>query len=198
MRTNYVLIDFENVQPESLAVLNSEQFNVKVFVGATQKNVTIKFAKALQPMGDRAKYIEISGSGRNALDFHIAFYIGQLAAKDETAYFHIISGDKGFEPLIKHLKDQNIFAALEKSITDIPMVKVLNAKTPEDRTKLVIEKLRSNPGSTPGTVKALKSIIMKALLDTINDSEVDGIIEFMKKKGDISLTGTKINCHLKT
>ncbi len=197
MRTNYVMIDFENVQPESLVSLNSEHFHVKVFAGATQTKISIKMAKALQPLGDNVKYIEISGSGKNALDFHIAFYIGHLAATDPTAYFHIISGDKGFDPLIKHLKDKKIFVSREKSIPEIPLVKVLAAKTPQDRARLVIEKLRSNAGSTPGTIKALKSIIMKALLDTINESEIDSIIEFMKKKGDITLTGSKINCNLK-
>jgi hypothetical protein len=36
MRINYVLIDFENVQPESLAVLQHEHFKVMVFVGTNQ------------------------------------------------------------------------------------------------------------------------------------------------------------------
>jgi PIN domain len=196
MRTNYVMIDYENVQPESLAALNSEQFKVKVFVGATQKNVTIKFAKALQPMGDRAEYIEISKSGKNALDFHIAFYIGQLAAADPTAYFHVISGDKGYEPLIKHLKDKTIFAALEKSINDIPLLKVLNAKTPQDRATLVMEKLRSNPGNIPTTVKGFSSIIKKALLDTAGDEEVKSIIAFMEDRKDISVKSSKVTFNL--
>lgn len=123
MRKNYVLIDFENVQPENLAALNNEHFHVRVFVGANQKNVALKIVKALQPMGERAEYIEISGNGKNALDFHIAFYIGQLAAKDDAAYFHIISKDAGFDPLIAHLKTRNISAAREADIGEIPLVK---------------------------------------------------------------------------
>jgi len=39
MRINYVLIDFENVQPESLAVLQQDHFKVMVFVGANQTKV---------------------------------------------------------------------------------------------------------------------------------------------------------------
>ena len=196
MRMNYVMIDFENVQPESLATLNSERFHVMVFAGANQKNISIKMAKALQPMGDKVEYIEITGSGKNALDFHIAFYIGQLAAKDATAYFHIISGDKGFEPLIAHLKERKIFAALEKSITEIPLVKALNAKTPEERLQLVIERLRLLGEKTPGTVKTFSSFIKNTFLDSLTEPEIKSIIDTMEEKKDISVTGAKVVCNL--
>jgi hypothetical protein len=36
MSTNYVLVDFENVQPESLAALAGGAFQVKFFIGAAQ------------------------------------------------------------------------------------------------------------------------------------------------------------------
>jgi hypothetical protein len=52
----------------------------------------------MQALGAKAQYVKISGNGSNALDFHIAFYIGHLGAVDPTAYFHIISKDAGFDP----------------------------------------------------------------------------------------------------
>lgn len=36
MRNNYVLIDWENVQPESMELLDHEHVQVRVFVGAMQ------------------------------------------------------------------------------------------------------------------------------------------------------------------
>lgn len=36
-------------------------------------------------MRERAEYIRISGNGSNALDFHIAFHIGELSAKGKHA-----------------------------------------------------------------------------------------------------------------
>ena len=92
MRTNFVLIDFESVQPDSLAALQHDYFRVIVFVGANQSKVPFEVAAVLQRMGSNAEYVKISGNGRNALDSHIAFYIGQLAAQAPAAYFHIISG----------------------------------------------------------------------------------------------------------
>ena len=81
MRTNFVLIDFENVQPASLAPLERDGFKVFVFVGANQTKVSVDVAAALQRLGTNAEYIRISGNGKNALDFHIAYYIGKLAAQ---------------------------------------------------------------------------------------------------------------------
>ena len=48
LRTNIVLIDFESVQPETLAALERDQFKVIVFVGASQAKVPFEVATALQ------------------------------------------------------------------------------------------------------------------------------------------------------
>ena len=122
MRTNYVLIDYENVQPSALSVLEKEHFKVIVFVGASQAKVAFDVAAQLQRLGPSASYVKISGNGPNALDFHIAYYIGHLAAAEPDAYFHIISRDTGFDPLIAHLKTKKIFACRSKDIGDMPIV----------------------------------------------------------------------------
>lgn len=109
LKNNYVLIDYENVQPKDLAILNGHPFKVIVFVGANQEKIPFSVASALQALGSNAEYVKICGNGSNALDFHIAFYIGEIAAKDPEAYFHIVSKDTGFDPLIKHLKERKIF-----------------------------------------------------------------------------------------
>ncbi len=106
MRTNYVLIDLENVKPAAFELLNHDHFRVMVFAGSNQPKVPVDFADSLQRLGGKTGYIMISGNGPNALDFHIAYYIGRLAAENPNAYFHIISKDTGFDPLIRHLKTQ--------------------------------------------------------------------------------------------
>lgn len=108
MNTHYVLIDFENVQLASLELLTAEYFKVVVFVGASQNRVPFEVAAALQEFGVRAKYVKVSAKGPNALDFHIAYYLGRLAAAEPTAHFHVISKDTGFDPLVEHLRSQQI------------------------------------------------------------------------------------------
>lgn len=159
MRTNYVLIDYENVQPETLSELAKDHVKVMVFVGANQTKVNFEVAASLQAMGDRAQYIKISSSGPNALDFHIAFYIGMIAGRDPDAYFHIISKDTGFDPLIQHLKTRKVLACRSKTINDMPMVKAANSKTPDERIEAVIADLKRRRASRPRTFKTLTSTI---------------------------------------
>lgn len=124
MTNNFILVDFENVQPDILASVMQAKFGVIVFVGANQTKVPFEIAAALQQMGPDAAYVKISGNGKNALDFHIAFWIGQLSARYPTAAFHIITKDSGFDPLIVHLKERGISAARRPSISEIPQLKV--------------------------------------------------------------------------
>jgi PIN domain len=65
VRTNFLLIDLENVKPDNLGLVAGGQFKVKVFVGAHQKNVPFAMAQALQAFGPDAEYIQIDGHGRS-------------------------------------------------------------------------------------------------------------------------------------
>ncbi len=125
-----MLIDYENVQPATIEMLNLEHVRLLIFVGANQTKVPIEIAVALQQLGERASYVKISSNGNNALDFHIAFYIGQLAAQEPNAYFHIVSKDTGFDPLIQHLKTKKIIAKRVRAVSEIATVKVAQEPTP--------------------------------------------------------------------
>ncbi|MGH8138071.1 MAG: PIN domain-containing protein [Steroidobacteraceae bacterium] len=99
-----MLVDFENIQRISADVLKGDPVKIKVFLGEHQSNVPLETTRALQRFGSDVEYIQIDGNGRNALDFHIAYYIGRLAADHPGSRFHIVSKDTGFDPLISHLK----------------------------------------------------------------------------------------------
>ena len=120
MKTNYVLIDYENVQVKSLALLNGDHFRVHVFLGKNNTKLHSELAIAMQALGDRGQYVRLESSGANALDFHIAYYLGRLAVSDPTGHFHIISKDTGFDPLIEHLKAQRVTASRSASIQQMP------------------------------------------------------------------------------
>ena len=108
MATNYVLVDFENVQPDSLAALANGPFRVKVFVGAAQAKGRISFelSHSMQMLGANAEYVKIARTGKNAVDMHIAYYVGRLLEKEPAAMIHIVSKDTDFDPLIEYLQRQ--------------------------------------------------------------------------------------------
>ena len=197
MRVNYVLIDFENVQPTSLGSLDAEHFYVKLFVGASQAKVPIDLAAAMQRIGNRAEYVKVSGSGRNALDFHIAYSIGWIAREaGKNAFFHIISKDTGFDPLIAHLKEQGIFAKRSATVEDIPLLKSLTDAPKDDQANAVIERLRGTPKSRPQKDKTLRASIASWFGKTLDAAAIDKIVTELVKKKAISIDAGKVKYHL--
>lgn len=192
MRTNYVLIDFENLQPELIEALNLEHFRVLVFIGANQPKVSVEFASMLQPLGIRASYLRISGAGRNALDFHIAFYLGELLAKDPTAVFHIIAVDTGYDPLVKHLRDRQVFAHRHKSIADIPHVKAANSKSLPAKVAFVRESLSSRTNGRPATLKKLTSTIGGMFPGGLAEDVCASVIADLQTSGFLTITAAKV------
>lgn len=193
MRTNYVLIDFENVRPEAVSLLDGEHFKIMVFIGAAQSTVPLAFAAGLQCFGSRVEYVKIGGNGPNALDFHIAFYIGQLAQTDPTAYFHIISKDTGFDPLVRHLRAKNIYAGRVKDIPDIPSIKAARAASVDERLSLVIENLQKRTAGRPNSVQTLSNTIATLFQKRLCDEEIAALVDRLRSEGYVSVAETKVS-----
>lgn len=183
MRTNIILVDFESVQPEEVERLAQDHFRVLVFIGANQAKLPFELAASMQRLGSRAEYIKISGNGPNALDFHIAFYIGNLAAQEHDAYFHVISKDKGFDPLIQHLKSRKIFCARCTRIEDIPLLKSAAAKSPGERAELFLAKLARPKATRPRSEKTLRSAIASLFNKQLSEADVSAVIEALRSDG---------------
>jgi len=196
LKRNYVLIDYENVQPEAMAVLDKEHFKVIVFIGANQVKVSFELASVLQRMGERAEYIKITGNGSNALDFHVAFYIGQLAAKEPEAYFHIVSKDTGFDPLILHLKSKKILVFRAKDVMDIPIVKAANAKSPAEKLAVIVGHLKRHGASKPRTAKTLSSTINSLFQKQLPEEDLASLLNELQKQGVVTVNDTKVSYSL--
>lgn len=193
MKSNVVLVDFENIQPKNIGLLSGASFRIKVFVGTNQAKVPLEMARVLQMFGPNAEYIQISGSGRNALDFHIAYYLGRLAAEEPDAQLHVISKDKGFDPLIKYLNAQKIICHRWTSIADIPLTRTAKAKPGRDPVDLVIENLEKRRASKPRTLKTLRSTINARFGNLLTEAELDKIIDELSKRQVIRMAAGKIS-----
>src|SRR5262249_7148136 len=128
----------------------------------------------------------------DALDFHIAYYIGWYAAADPTAYFHIVSKDEGFDPLIQHLKTKKIFARRTPTISEIPLVKLANCKSSAERIELILDRIQQLKSGKPRTVKTLGTTIGALFQKQLSDKEVAGLIKELSTKGYVSVSGTKV------
>lgn len=198
MRTNYVLIDYESVQPEDVSALKQDHFRVIVFVGARQTKIPFKTAAELQQMGSNAEYVKISGTGPNALDFHIAFYIGQFAEKDPEAYFYIVSKDAGFDPLLNHLKTRKLVALRVKTVRDIPLLKAGNPRSTADRIAVIVDDLHKRGAAKPRTVTTLTGTIGALFRKQLSPDEIGALLTALQARGYVSVVGNKVAYSLPT
>ena len=192
-RTNFVLVDFENVQPKDIGLLKDGPFKVKVFLGPNQSKIPVSLAAALQSLGESAEYIVLETAGNNALDFHIAYYIGALSAAEPNAFFHVISKDTGFDSLLKYLKGKKIFAQRSACIADIPYFKPALPAAPEAQVEAVIADLTRRKASKPRTQKTLLSTLHALFKKELSEQQLAALFAALCKRGVVKVEGTKVS-----
>ena len=196
MATNYVLIDFENIQPNNLEVLYHHPFKVLVFVGANQTKIPFELASAMQALGESAQYVKIAGNGKNALDFHIAFYIGELVTKEPSAFFHIISRDTGFDPLIKHLKSKKIKIQRERDLAEIPVVRMSTAASSDEKIAAIVKNLASRGQSRPRKVITLSNTINSLFTENLTEQQLADLVKELEQKQYIKVSNGNVSYHM--
>ena len=104
----HVLVDWENVQPkdDDIRSLVPDVTDIWLFHGPNQKGVAAKHAS----FGDKATPVKIARTGKNALDFHLSFYMGYIAARHPDARFVVVSNDKGYAPMLEHAGESGFSA----------------------------------------------------------------------------------------
>lgn len=190
MTKHYILIDYENVQTRSLAVLRSipnQHFRIIVFVGANQSKIPIELAASMQGFGDKASYLQITGTGPNALDFHIAYYLGDLSARDPKGCFHVISKDTGYDQLIKHLNGKNINVTRRKDLFDIPWLSSANKESQSEQVAAIVNNLSTRGASRPRKVKTLKNTIKSLFGNKLEAEDIDSLVQNLQQQKYITI-----------
>lgn len=196
MATNYLLIDFENVHPKNLELLAQYPFKVFVFVGENQSKVPFDLADSMQLLGNEARWVKIAGNGQNALDFHIAYYIGKLAASEPDARFHIISKDKGFDPLVRHLISKGIKVMREKDLIGIPLLQLPVSTSMDDKIAAIVKNLGGRGQSRPRKVRTLKNTINTLFASKLDDRELSSLVKEMQQRKLIVVNQSNVSYKL--
>lgn len=193
MKNNHVLIDYENVQPSIADALAQPVFKVWVFVGAQQAKVKFDLVELLQRKGQDARVVKIASSGRNALDFHMSYYLGRLATEDATAYFHIVGRDTGMDPLLEHMRLQGINVARVQNISDIAIVKASATETEDDKLSRIVEYLVRRGSQRPATLKTLTGSVAALFQPRLPEPEAAALVEQLRVNGVFETEGAKLN-----
>ena len=189
-RMHHVFVDFENVQTIELASLGKKNAQVILLLGGKQKQLPVALVQQLLKHPARIRIIEMDRSGKNALDFVLAYYVGQAVAGDPGGSFHVVSGDKDFDPLIAHLRSNHILAYRQENLSLTPISTEEKRGLPEDpegRITFVIDWLKKIASSRPKRKVTLLAHINNFCSKKLTEAEQANIADELVRRGVIDI-----------
>ncbi|WLI89238.1 PIN domain-containing protein [Massilia sp. R2A-15] len=118
MTKKLLLVDYENIQKIDLSLLD-ESYSAIIFVGARQNPPKAASKAATAHRFQRVDFQKIEGTGKNALDFQIAFHLGRTVEKSPATEFIVLSADKGFDPLLTYINKAGFTCRRIERIEDL-------------------------------------------------------------------------------
>jgi len=182
-RTNYIFVDFENVQEADFDRIADRPVKVTVVLGEQHKRLPVDLVKKLLRLAGQIELIETGRAGKNALDLVLAQHIGAVRKGDPHGYFHIVSKDKGFDALIGHLKDNGTLARRHASFSEIPVL--MNAT---ERVSLISRQLKTNPENRPKNTKTLRSQIQTMFGRSLSEAETEDTLRGLVREKTVALS----------
>lgn len=160
----HVLIDWENVQPKEADIrrLVPDVTHVWIFHGPNQRRV----GDNQKSFGDSLTLVPISRAGKNALDFHLSYYVGYISSRSPHARFVVISNDQGYGPMLKHASDLG-FAASQLGFGPViaapkPVAKKVPVKKAPAKKAASVKAPAPTPATpTPKATKPAKAAVAK-------------------------------------
>jgi hypothetical protein len=176
-RTNHIFVDYENVHEVDLDLVVGREVIVHLVLGERHKTLPLEMVKQLQKYAAQVRLVEAGKSGKNALDFVLAYRVGIEAAGDPKAYFHVVSRDTGFDALIVHLRKHHILARRDESFAKAFEIAEVPPGSLADRVKAVTERLTKNKANRPKRKKTLLSQINAYFGKKLTDRELEEIVQ---------------------
>jgi hypothetical protein len=183
---HFVFVDFENVPDIDLGLIAGHPVKVTLLIGKNQKKLELPLVQQIHRLAGQVKLVEVGATGRNALDLTLTYYLGRTVHQSPAATYHIVSGDKDFDPLIAHLKAGGTLVVRSGSFAALPFL-APPKKTPSvakpapgDRPARLTARLK-NPTSTnrPTTRRTLLSHIKSSLGPDLSEAQAEAFIQHL-------------------
>lgn len=201
---NHVLVDFENVQQIDPAIIGAKAVSLTILVGAKQKHLNAEMVVKLFEHAASVQLIRLTGSEKNAVDFALAYYLGRAVLADPGAYFHIVSKDSGYDPLIAHLVSHHLRVRRHKDFSTLtfaaPVKTAPVASQPGataapkadalavvDPMSVVLERLRKSASNRPKKEKTLLSHIKSMLANGTTDADAAALLAKLLAAGHVRI-----------
>jgi len=191
----HVLVDWENVQPKDVDIRKvvPDVTDVWLFHGPHQKRVEVHHAS----FGNRVTPVPIARTGKNALDFHLSFYMGYIASRHPQANLVVMANDRGYGPMIDHAIGLGFAARQVGFAIVLPAISpqsadVLPTPLAEDllralaRVEASLQKTTSRPSKEASLVAAIASLLGEAA----NAESVPAVLSGLLAGGKVSIEAT--------
>ena len=185
----HVFVDFENVHQIDLSVIGSKAICLTLLLGARQTKLDVELVEKLMEHASSVHLVRLTSSGKNALDFALAYYLGRAVMTDPTAQFYIVSKDTGFDPLIEHLRTRHIHAERHDDFTALVGARPAKPSPapPEDLPARALGHLRRNTTNRPKRKKTLVSHLRAFAGKAVTEADVLDFVEKLRAAGHLSI-----------
>lgn len=202
---NHVFVDFENIKTIDAAVVSGKNLTFHLFFGPQNLKLDIALVEVLLEHAQAVKMIRSPKSGKNALDFVLAYHLGQAVLADPKGYYHIVSKDGGFDSLVELLKTKQVkvkrhmdwsglhFTSAPKSAAEPPSATATPAPPPAAPKALsaaaetVLANLRKSAKSRPKRKKTLVSHAGSFLGKDATADAAERVVEELAKAKHIAI-----------
>ncbi len=196
MQKKILLIDYENIQQIDLSVIEDIDIQVKIFIGKSQNKIPFSLVADAQRFGTNFDWIKIDGNGNNALDFHIAYYLGFLTRVDQKSEYIILSKDKGFDPVVRYVTKKNIKCKRINSIVEILETKKKPSIDQGHMNKILDNLRKIDKAKRPRKRMTLHKYAISLVKGTMSEKEVIEIIDELFIEGLISEENNRLKYDL--
>jgi hypothetical protein len=205
---NHIFVDFENVHKIDLAFIGSKAVNFTLLLGSRQTKLDVLLVEKLLANAATVQLVRLTSGGNNALDFAIAYYVGRAEAADPTGYFHIVSKDTGYDPLIEHLRSRHIHARRHDDFVTLTFTAPAKLTPPapaaaskpkasskhkvqipivDNRVSQLLEHFRKSSATRPKNKEKLISLLITHLGHKITEAEALAIVENLRQEGCLAI-----------
>jgi hypothetical protein len=105
---DHIFVDYENVRNVDLSIFGIPGATVTLLLGMQDQKLSVDLVEKLIANAATVDLVRLDAPGRNAVDFALAYYLGRKVAADPRGAFHLVSKDKGYDPLVEHLRGKKI------------------------------------------------------------------------------------------
>jgi len=189
--SEFVFVDFENVGEVDLSWIEGNPVHATLLIGRHQNKIALPLVTQIHRLAGQVDLVEVDASGRNALDLTLAAYLGMAIERSPEAKFTIISKDKDFDAMIRHLSASGVTVSRHESLASASSPgrrrKAAPAADSDPRWQKLVSRLADpEMKNRPRSRKSLISHIRAQLGKAATEDSVDAVLKLLLDDGVLS------------